>query len=119
MEIVSFILKKENMILVEKRKKNKLLDPDTIMIPGGKVEANESHENAVTREIKEELNIKAKEIKFLGTKTRNVLNINYYLISQWDGEIKTNEAEELMWIPIDDINMLSFDTDKGMIQNGL
>ena len=55
--VVAAIIKKNNYYLIVKRNKNKHLGLKW-EFPGGKVEKNETFEDALRREIKEELDIK-------------------------------------------------------------
>ena len=54
--VVAAIIKKDNYYLIVKRNRNKHLGLKW-EFPGGKVEYNETFEAALSREIKEELNI--------------------------------------------------------------
>lgn len=56
------IILKDNKILLIKRKNNDYFN-DLWSNPGGKVEPNESSEDAVIRELKEELDIEVKIVK--------------------------------------------------------
>lgn len=62
--IVDAFIKKNNKYLAIKRAKN--VEVGTWEVPGGKVGLNEGIENALKREIKEELGIGIKINKFLG-----------------------------------------------------
>ena len=60
-EVVAAIIKIENKYLCCQRKKNKLTYlSEKYEFPGGKIENNETKEEALKREIKEELSIKIK-----------------------------------------------------------
>ena len=115
-EVAAFMLIKDNKILVEKRKLLKKYNPGEILIPSGCVESNETVDNALIREIKEELSITPKKYKFLCT----LLNYyddhievpSYYLIKSWEGRIKCNEADSLLWISIDEVDKLDIEVDK-------
>ena len=62
--IVDAFIKKNNKYLAIKRAKN--VEVGTWETPGGKVNLNERVENALNREIKEELGVSIKINKFLG-----------------------------------------------------
>lgn len=61
----AILLDKDNKILLMHRNTKDLKQWE---LPGGKLEKNELPEQAVVRELKEELNIKVKPIKYIGFK---------------------------------------------------
>lgn len=109
-ESVAFILVKGDKVLVEKRKLDKLVDPGIIAIPSGKIEEGETPEQALVRETQEEFSIKTTKYKSICTlpyETPKVnFNVHYFVVAEWVGEIKNNEAEELSWIQINDFQTL-------------
>ena len=80
--------------------------------PGGKVEEGETFEDALLREIKEELNIKINlhdkiaEEKYKDERINIVLH--YYLCSLESGNIKLNEHENLVWVEKKDFDIYDF-----------
>jgi len=113
---VVFILIKDSKFLAEKRKSADSLMPNKIVIPGGHIERNESMEDALKREIFEELNVKANDFKFLGRflfdAGSEIMILNYFLCRQWKGKIKPKEAEELIWIGKNELDKFSYDIDR-------
>ena len=109
--VVAAIIKKNNQYLIVQRNKNKHLGLKW-EFPGGKVHDNETFEEALSREIKEELNItiniykKIAEEKYKDEKIDIVLH--YYLCSQKSGTIKLNEHEDLVWLEKKDFNIYNF-----------
>ena len=99
--VVAAIIKKNNQYLIVQRNRNKYLGLKW-EFPGGKVHDNETFEEALSREIKEELNItinmheKIAEEKYKDEKIDIVLH--YFLCSQKSGTIKLNEHEDLAWV---------------------
>ena len=63
-DVVVGIIFKGKKFLIEKRKLNEKRDPGIVCLPGGHVELNESRKHALKREMKEELGIKVKKLKF-------------------------------------------------------
>ena len=57
LECVAFLLIKGNTVLAEKRKLTKKVVPRVITLPGGHLEEGESPEEALSRELCEELGI--------------------------------------------------------------
>ncbi len=99
--VVAAIIKKDNQYLIVQRNRNKHLGLKW-EFPGGKVHENETFEEALMREIKEELNIKINmhlkiaEEKYKDDKIDIVLH--YYLCSHESGVMKLNEHENFAWV---------------------
>jgi len=103
-ECVSFILVKHNKVLLEKRSMSKKTDPGLITIPGGHIEAGESQEQTLYRELKEELDIVPNSFYFLCSlyhPTVELQLIHYYIVESWSGEIKSLEADDVNWYKMD------------------
>ena len=116
--VVAAIIKKDNHFLIVKRNRKKHLGLKW-EFPGGKVQENETFEDALIREIKEELNIKislqdkiAKE-KYKDEKIDIVLH--YFLCTQEDGTIELNEHEDLAWVEKKDFDKYNFAEGDGNI----
>lgn len=80
--------------------------------PGGKVEAGESHEKAIIRELKEELNIQAQIIKKLCVIEDNSkdipLLVSAYACKILAGEIKLSVHSNGLWISPKAIDIRTF-----------
>ncbi len=97
---VSFLLVGDGKILLEKRSQNKETDPGLIAIPGGHIEAGENQEQALTRELKEELNFLPESYGYLCSlyhPTTELQLIHYYVVTRWRGEMKVQEADDVLW----------------------
>ena len=109
--VVAAIIKKDNQFLVVQRNRKKHLGLKW-EFPGGKVQESETFEEALLREIKEELNItiniheKIAEEKYKDDKIDIVLY--YYLCSLKSGVIKLNEHENFAWVEKKDFNKYDF-----------
>tara|TARA_B100000029_G_scaffold82150_1_gene73049 strand:- start:49 stop:420 length:372 start_codon:yes stop_codon:yes gene_type:complete len=109
--VVAAIIKKNNHYLIVQRNKDKHLGLKW-EFPGGKVHKNESLEEALLREIQEELNIKIitqgkiSDVKYKDEKINIVLH--YYLCTIESGTIKLNEHENLAWIEKKDFDKYDF-----------
>lgn len=100
---VCFMLIKEGEILLERRALDKATEPGVLSIPGGHVEAGETCEAALVRELLEELDIGNSEYQFLCSLYHpcgELQLLHYYVVTQWQGEIKALEAEQVHWYPL-------------------
>jgi 8-oxo-dGTP diphosphatase len=117
-DVVAAIIKKGNLYLVTQRNKDKYMGLKW-EFPGGKVEANETLQEALTREIYEELNIninvyeKIAEEKYKDSKINIVLH--YFLCSIKDGDISLNEHEAMEWADKTDFDKYDFVVGDGNI----
>ena len=117
-DVVAAIIKKGNLYLVTQRNKDKYMGLKW-EFPGGKVEANETLQEALTREIYEELNIninvyeKIAEEKYKDSEINIVLH--YFLCSIKDGVISLNEHEAMEWADKTDFNKYDFVVGDGNI----
>ncbi|MBS56772.1 MAG: NUDIX hydrolase [Rickettsiales bacterium] len=120
--VVAAIIKKDAHFLIVQRNKNKHLGLKW-EFPGGKVNANEEFEEALKREIKEELNISIKiyeKIAEEGYKDEKIdIILHYYLCSQKNGTIKLNEHENLAWVEKKDFKKYNFAEGDGNILSSL
>lgn len=83
-------------------------------LPGGKVEANETPEEALCRELAEELGINVREfepltvVEHLYRDTSFMAVLHFYKVSAFDGEPCGKENQNLRWIEPRDIPELDF-----------
>ena len=117
-EVVAAIIKKGNLYLVAQRNRDKYMGLKW-EFPGGKVEANETLQEALTREIYEELNIninvyeKIAEERYKDSEINIVLH--YFLCSIKDGAISLNEHEAMEWTDKTDFDKYDFVVGDGNI----
>ena len=99
--VVAGFLKKEGRILVGQRPENNSL-AGLWEFPGGKIELGESPEEALARELSEELGIEAQigELKLSVTHSYNDVGIVilFYEVLYWKGEPKSKHHLMLEWI---------------------
>ena len=127
---IAFIYLKDGKILSTLSK-----GKDTYYIPGGKREGNETDEETLIRECKEELSIEIKKdtIKYYGTfkaqahgKAEGIIVKMTCYMAEFDGELQANsEIEEMKWLdysnldvkisPVDEIIFKDL-FDKGLIK---
>ncbi len=107
---IAFIYLKDGKILSTLSK-----GKDTYYIPGGKREGNETDEETLIRECKEELTIDIKRdtIKYYGTfeaqahgKAEGVLVKMTCYMAEFEGELKPDsEIQEMIWLDYSNLNV--------------
>ena len=98
------ILKKKNKILITKRPSHKLFG-EFWEFPGGKLENSETFEEAMERELYEELGIriKIKDLKSLDILNhsydkKNYIIMNLFCLEKWTGKIRNKDTKKFFWI---------------------
>jgi 8-oxo-dGTP diphosphatase len=80
--------------------------------PGGKVEASETVEQALTRELKEEMGIAVQKATPLITINHQypelVVQLRVFTVEQYDGEVKSCEGQPFLWVNPDDLTQYDF-----------
>lgn len=104
--VVTGLIRKGEKILVGQRPVGHTLAGQW-EFPGGKIERNESPEEALIRELREELAIEAEigELKLAGTHTYGDTGIVilFYEVQFWKGEPKAVHHMELRWVTPDEL----------------
>lgn len=109
-KVVAAIIQKENKILATKRGYGEFIN--MWEFPGGKIESGETKEQALVREIKEELNIEISVDKF-------AIDIEYqypnfylfmscFMCSIKEGSIELLEHNDGRWITKEELNTLNW-----------
>ena len=114
---IAFIYVKDGKILSTLSK-----GKDTYYIPGGKREENETDEEALTRECKEELTIEINKdtIKYYGTfqaqahgKAEGVIVKMTCYMAEFNGNLQANsEIQEIRWLDYSNLNVKISPVDK-------
>ena len=81
--------------------------------PGGKVEVTETPEQALTRELKEELGVDVSIGKLVDTSLSNVAGLTielacYLATLQGPAPTSSTDHDALTWVPIDDLERLDW-----------
>nr|MCR5350040.1 (deoxy)nucleoside triphosphate pyrophosphohydrolase [Acholeplasmatales bacterium] len=93
--------------------------------PGGKVEANETHEETIIREIKEELKSDISPTKYIGVSNHTYSDLEKpfsitmyaYKCKLLKGSLTLTEHTEKKWVNISDLVSVDFaDADKPLIE---
>lgn len=110
-EVVAGIIYKNDKFLIAQRNLNKA-QGGLWEFPGGKVEKNESHENALIREIKEEFNGDIRVDKFIGENIHHYpekdIKLNFYKATLIGDKIELLEHEDYKWITKEDKDRFEF-----------
>ena len=117
--VVVGIIVKGNKFLVERRRMDKKIDPGIICLPAGHVDPDEKLDDALKREMMEELGITIKDWTFVCKNYYVASNgekqhAYCYKITEYEGELQNNEAEEIFWE--EDLNNMTLDIDKETIR---
>ncbi len=108
--VVAAIIKNDKKILIGKRR-NDDIGGGKWEFPGGKIEIGETNEEALERELNEELGIRTK----IGKELMNyehmfkttIYNISFMEIIEYEGEIRNNAHSEIKWVRFS--NLLEYD----------
>jgi 8-oxo-dGTP diphosphatase len=120
--VVVGILVKGAKFLVERRRWDEPIDPGIVCLPAGHVEPNESLEDALKREMMEELGIKVTCFKFVCKNFYVASNgekqhAYCYRITDYEGTPVCKAAQEIFWE--NSIENLSLEIDKTTVRKAL
>ena len=96
-QVVAAIIIKNKKYFIAKRPKGKHLE-DKFEFPGGKLLANETHEEGLKREIREE-NFRDNFVN---------VNLHYYICSHKIGKIDLKEHQESAWVTKEEFKFYEF-----------
>lgn len=119
--VVAAIIEKENKILITKRNLKKS-QGGLWEFPGGKIEEGETKQEALKREIKEELDLDievyeqvTEKVHHYPDKDINLISFKCKIIS---GELKLIEHEEYKWVLPEEMLKYEFaEADKWIVEN--
>lgn len=90
-------------------------------IPGGRVESDESHEDAVIRELTEETGLKGRVVREVGSILRDAPSGGVYVIRDFlvevdEGSVPSagDDAADARWFTVDELDDL--DTSEGLVE---
>ena len=112
-EIISIAIVKneQGQFLITRRQKGQHL-AGKWEFPGGKVEDNESLEDAMIRELKEEVGLTVLDYSLFDSLVfqydQLIVSLNFYLVNQFIGQAKGLEGQELKWVKLTDFANYEF-----------
>ena len=110
-QVGTALVEKKGKILIAQRKKDDI-HKDKWEFPGGKLEPNESFEECIKRELKEELDIEIEVLDFYCISEYVYPHIsvclNVYKAKYVSGEIKLNDHKEAHWISIAELKKFEY-----------
>ena len=123
LNVVGAVLIKDNKIILPKRASNLKVLPDKYEFPGGKVEENETFEEALKRELYEELSIDV-DIEDIIDFPKNYLKtdkimLTVFIINKWKNDLIINPEinSEILKVNLNELKNVEdlLDTDKQLI----
>jgi 8-oxo-dGTP diphosphatase len=119
--IAAGLLCQNGRFLLGKRSAHRLAFPGVWDLPGGHVEACETAEQALVRELREELGVTATSWQELDTLREpaangepDTLNLHIFAVSNWEGEpsnILPEEHDEIAWFTAEEASKLTLALD--------
>jgi len=110
-KVTAAIIEKDGKILIAKRRKNDPLK-DKWEFPGGKIEPNETPEECLRRELREELGVDTRIGEFICSSKYEYSHISIellaYRVYHLTGEFKTYDHEEIKWVVPSDLSSYDF-----------
>jgi 8-oxo-dGTP diphosphatase len=122
LECVAFLLVAGDRVLAERRRMTKRVVPGAVALPGGHVEEGERPEDALRRELHEELGVVPLALGYVCTllhRSQEFRKLHYFAVEHWQGEPTNHEAEALLWVPLDGLPALDLEVDRVAVREYL
>jgi 8-oxo-dGTP diphosphatase len=111
-QVVAAILEREGLILIGQRKPEQS-HPLKWEFPGGKVEAGESPQGALVRELEEELSIRARDLSEItryqfAYPSKAPIELIFFRVGAYDGDLRNLIFHNLRWEPKEKLAQFDF-----------
>jgi 8-oxo-dGTP diphosphatase len=111
-DVVAGLIVQEELLLVCQRKENAAF-PLKWEFPGGKMEKEETSEDALRRELKEELGIVAQDLSEIFCHRHKysddlAVNLRFYRVHRFTGVITNLAFRRLAWARVDELSGMDF-----------
>jgi 8-oxo-dGTP diphosphatase len=107
----SFVIYQEKLLLLLRDNNPAIENPNTWQTIGGFVEAEETFEAAIRREIQEETNLTPAHVEYLGKRAGVNHELAIYVVRLTEQEVKAlqlgNEGQALQFFPVDELETLN------------
>lgn len=107
LKVVAALIEKDSKVLIAKRITGNKEVIGKWEFPGGKVEADETEEQAIEREIKEEFELVIKAEKFLTNNEcrypNKSIDLRLYSCKYVNGEFKLHDHSEYKWVEVNEL----------------
>jgi 8-oxo-dGTP diphosphatase len=93
--------------------------PGAATIPGGHLERGERPEDALHREVLEELGVAVKEAVFVCTlldRSVEFRRVHYFGVIDWQNDVVAHEAESVHWVNLEQYNAFDLDVDRTAVR---
>ena len=104
-EVVAAIIKKQDKIFITRRSYGEFAD--MWEFPGGKIELGESREEALIREVKEELELDINNLEYLTTVDYDYpnfhLTMHCFICEICGGELVLNAHNDAKWVSLEEL----------------
>jgi 8-oxo-dGTP diphosphatase len=101
-QVVAGILRADDGRVLLAERKNDQLFQGLWEFPGGKADAAETPEQALCRELHEELGIDVTRFKRLVSidhdYTDRLVHIDFFLVTAWRGDLRAMDGQEVRWV---------------------
>ncbi|MEO5924723.1 MAG: (deoxy)nucleoside triphosphate pyrophosphohydrolase [Bryobacteraceae bacterium] len=106
LQVVAAVIERQGQILIGQRKRTAAKHALKWEFPGGKVEAGETTEMALMRELREELAIEAvigpqvESYEFYYPASERATLLLFFRVTEFSGEPQNLDFEQILWVPL-------------------